>query len=324
VAEASPPLIDMHVHLWGTGDGGSGIRVHPRYRWSPTFLGAGLALGMHWRRAESYDAYYLKLLLEALDASPLEFAVVQGMEGVYDADGRLDGRRTAIYIPNDYVYRVCREHDCLLPAAAVSPARADWQAELDRAAEQGALYVKLNPCAGRTPVGAERWRAFYRRLRRLGLALVCHTGPERSLWSGPRRLGDPAGLELPLSEGLVVVAAHAATGTLLEGGRPFENMVRLMERFGNLYADTSAVAQWFRWRWLGRLAGHELVRSRLLHGSDYPVPITLLPWGVLSPASWRRVRRLRSRLARDLAVKEEAGFGLASARRAARVLGVGS
>jgi hypothetical protein len=316
------PLVDCHVHLWGTGDGGSGIRVGRGYRRSLQFLGSGLLLGMHRRGRESYDAFYLGRLLAALRGSPVERAVVQGMEGVYDDRGQLDPLRTAIHVPNDYTYRVCREHPELVPAATVSPARADWERELELAAGNRAVYVKVNPCAGGTDPGDRRWLPYYRKMRELGLVLMCHTGPERALpCAGPASCG-AEGLELPLAEGLTVIAAHAATGTPLEGSRSFDDLARLMAKYERLYADTSAVAQALRWRWLGRLAGHELVRSRLLHGSDYPVPVTTLPWGVLSLREWWRVRRLRSRFARDFAVKEAAGYGRESALRAARVLGI--
>ncbi len=320
--EEALPLVDAHVHLWGIGDSDSGIWVSRRYRYSLKFLGGGLLAGMH-RRKESYDTYFLKLLLAALRDSPIDRAVVQGMAGVYDADGRLDRARTAIHIPNEYVYRVCREHPELLPAAAINPARADWQAELERAAEAGAVYVKLNPCTGGFDPAEKRWLPLYRKVRELGLPLVCHTGPEHALPSCGHHLGDTARLELPLSEGLTVIAAHAGTGRIADGTRPFDEMIGLMERFDNLLADSSAVAQCIRWRWLKRIAGNDLVCSRLLHGSDYPVPVTTLPWGALDVRTWWRLRRIKSPLARDLAVKDAAGCGREAARRAARVLEIG-
>jgi predicted TIM-barrel fold metal-dependent hydrolase len=319
---AAAPAADCHVHLWGTGDGGSGIWVSRRYRYSLRFLGNGLLLGMHRRGGGGYDGYYLDLLLAALRESSLSHAVVQGMEAVYDARGQLDRRRTAIHIPNEYTYRVCREHPGLVPAAAISPARADWQRELELAAENRAACVKLNPCVGGTDPADRRWLPFYRRMRELGLVLMCHTGPERAVpVHGPRSCS-PAALELPLSEGLTVIASHAGTGTPFEGRGRFDAMVGLMERWENFYADTSAVAQAPRWGWLRRIGAHPLVRARLLHGSDYPVPLTLLPWGVLGCGSWLRLRRIRSRLAKDLVVKEAAGYGRESAQRAARVLGI--
>jgi uncharacterized protein len=321
-----PLLVDCHVHLWGLGDSESGIWIDGGYRRSLNFLGNGLLLGMHWRKrsGEGYDAYFLKLLLRALRASRLDYAVVQGMDGAYDEKGDLQRERMAIHIPNEYTYCVCREHPELLPAAAVSPARRDWQEQLELAAENDALYVKINPCVGRTDPGDRKWLSFYRKMRELGLKLCCHTGPERALPGGNPEFADPARLELPLAEGLTVIAAHAGTDTWMDHLPYFANMAKLMERYENFYADTSAVAQIFRWSWLKRLNQNELVRSRLLHGSDFPVPVSTLPWGALSLASWWRIKWMSSSFARDLAVKEQAGYGHESAERAARVLGITS
>ena len=190
--------------------------------------------------------------------------------------------------------------------------------------EQGARYVKVHPCITGLDPAEERWRPFYRRMRELGLPLMCHTGPERAARCLGHQLGDPAGLELPLSEGLTVIAAHAGTGTVFDRRLAhFESLVRLMERHERLYADSAAVAQAFRWKWLARLRDHPLVRSRLLHGSDFPIGSTALPWGGLSWKQWRGLRRERNPLTLDYRVKEAVGFGRESAERAARVLGIG-
>lgn len=321
-----PPLVDCHVHLWGLGDSDSGIWIDRRYRFSLNFLGNGLLLGMHRRKRAglSYDAYYLKVLLESLRSSPIDLAVVQGMEGVYGAGGELLRDRMAIHIPNEYIYRVCAANPELRPAAAISPARPDWEAQLELAAENDALYVKVNPCVGGTDPGDRKWLPFYRRMKDLDLKLCCHTGPERALPGSRPEFADPARLELPLSEGLTVIAAHAGTDTWMDSLPYFDNMNRLMERHEGLYADTSAVAQVFRWKWVERVGAGQLVRSRLLHGSDFPVPVTTLPWGVLGLQSWWRIRGMGSAFARDLAVKDVAGYGRESAERAARVLGIAS
>jgi mannonate dehydratase len=323
-SEARLPLADCHVHLWGLGDSDSGIWIDRRYRFSLNFLGNGLLLGMHWRKrsGDSYDAYYLKALLAALRRSSVDRAVVQGMEGVYDRDGELDRSSIAIHIPNEYTYRVCAEHPELVPAAAISPARRDWREQLELAAANRAAYVKMNPCVGGTDPGDRTWLPFYEKMRELGLALSCHTGPERALPGGNLEFADPARLELPLSEGLTVIASHAGTDTWMDDLPFFGHMAELMGRYEKFYADTSAVAQIFRWKWVKRLAENQLVRSRLLHGSDFPVPVSTCPWGGLTPRSWWRIRRMKSAFDRDLAVKEEVGYGRESAERAARVLGI--
>jgi len=311
------------VHLFGTGDSDSGVWMSDAYRRSLKCAYIGIKLGLARRRREG-DRAYREKLAEFAEGSPLDYLVVLAHDGLYDAGGKLDRSRTEVYVPNDYVFRTCAEHPKLLPAAAVNPSRPDWAAELEKCRRHGARYVKIHPCITGMDPAEERWRPFYRKMRELGLPLMCHTGPERAARCLGHHLGDPAGLELALSEGLTVIAAHAGTGTVFDRRLAhFESLVRLMERHERLYADSAAVAQAFRWKWLARLRDHPLVRSRLLHGSDFPIGSTVLPWGGVSWKQWRALRRERNPLALDYRVKEAVGFGRESAERAARVLGIG-
>jgi len=318
--EEAPLLVDVHVHILGAGDSDSGIWVSPRYRRSAAWVFLKRRLGLSGANGP-IDRAYAEGLVAAVRRSPLKYAVGQGYDGFYDAHGELDRSRTDFLVPNDYVFRLAREFPELLPAASVNPARRDWSAELEKCAAAGARYVKINPCTMNLDPGEERWRPFYRRLAELGLPLMCHTGPERALRSFGHKLADPARLELALSEGLTVIAAHAGTAAFFDRFPFFDHLVRLMARHQRLYADSSAVAQLLRWHWMKRLAGHELLRSRLLHGSDYPLPAMALPWGGMS---WRQWRALPAgpTIARDLAIKEAFGIGREAAERAAGVLGI--
>lgn len=317
------PLLDVHAHLMGVGDSGSGLWMAPRYRRSPRWAYVKLLLGLR-RGPTPIDRQYVEKLVGFVRASPLEFAAVQAFDGFYDERGELDRSRTDWLVPNDYAFAVGREFPELLPAASVNPARRDWADELEKCAALGARYVKINPCAMGLDPGHAKWRPFYAKMRELKLVLMSHTGPERALTSHGHGLGDPAGLALPLEEGLTVIAAHAGTSALLLD-RPdgFAQLLNLMERFERLYADTSAIAQPLRWHWMRRIGESELLRSRLLHGSDFPIAPTAFPWGGLGWKSWRNLRREKNPLSRDLAIKEHFGWGHEPAARAARVLGAG-
>ena len=318
-SQPSAPLLDVHVHAVGAGDSDSGIWVSPRYRRSPVWLFAKWQLGLLGCDGR-IDRTYAEKLAAAVRESPLDAAVVQGFDGFYDARGELDRRRTDFLVPNEHVARLAAEFPEILPAASVNPLRRDWAEELAKCAELRCLYVKINPCAMGFDPGEERLRPFYRRMAELRLPLMCHIGPERALTSFGHRLADPAGLGPALEEGLVVIAAHAGTSAAVVDRHPyFENLVRMMERHERLYADSSAVAQPPRWHWMRRIAGNELVRSRLLHGSDYPLPPIALPWGGMS---WRKCRALPrgNNIARDFAIKEAFGIGREAAARAGAVL----
>jgi hypothetical protein len=320
-AEPAAPMIDIHTHFLGVGDAGPGAWMSPRFRRSANWAYVKLRLGLAGRPGP-VDRRYAEKLAAWAAASPLDHVLVQAFDGVYDGRGELDRARTDFFVSNDYVFGLCREFPRLLPAASLNPARRDWSDELEKCAARGARYVKINPCAMGLDPAEPRWQSFFWRMRELNLTLMSHVGPERSLRSFGHQLADPARLEPALAEGLTVIAAHAGTAAFFDRFPYFANLVRLMERHGRLYADSSAVAQPLRWHWMRRLAAHDLVRSRLLHGSDFPVGPNAFPWAGLSWRQWRAQHAVENRLARDLAIKEAFGFGRESAARAARVLGL--
>jgi len=306
----------------GSGDSGSGIWVSPRYRRSPVWLFARWQLGL-LSCGGRFGHTYAEKLAAAVRHSPLDHDVVQGFDGFYDERGVLDCSRTDFLVPNECVAQTARAFPEILPAASVNPHRRDWADELAKCAKLRALYVKVNPCAMRFDPGDARWRPFYSKMAELRLPLMCHIGPERALRSFGHTLADPAKLELPLSEGLTVIAAHAGSAAILLDRFPyFSRLLDMLGRHERLYADSSAVAQPLRWHWMERVAGSELLRSRLLHDSDYPLPPSALPWRGMT---WRQCRELPrdNNIARDYAIKEAYGIGREAAERAARVLGVG-
>jgi hypothetical protein len=53
----------------------------------------------------------------------------------------------------------------------------------------------------------------------------------------------------------------------------------MMHRYDNLYGDTAVMASVIRWNSLSRLSREsESLRSRIVHGSDYPFPPGRLPY----------------------------------------------
>jgi predicted TIM-barrel fold metal-dependent hydrolase len=86
-------------------------------------------------------------LVRAIDqSSVLDKAVVLGMDGVYDSDGRLNESATEFMISNDYVFATAAAHpNRLLAGVSINPCRRDALDEVARCAERGAFLVKVLP-----------------------------------------------------------------------------------------------------------------------------------------------------------------------------------
>lgn len=123
---------------------------------------------------------------------------------------------------------------------------------------------------------------------------------------------DPATLLLPLECGVNVIAAHCGTKSGLSDPDYLPALLRMMECWPNLYADISALNLPLRSDGLTTLLRRHPERlGRIVHGSDFPVPVQPL-WarmrGLVSPAQARFIGGEPNVLERDYQVKAAMGF----------------
>jgi mannonate dehydratase len=115
---------------------------------------------------------------------------------------------------------------------------------------------------------------------------------ERAVSGGAQQdFGNPLKLRRALDHGVRVVVAHCASlgedrdlDRGAEGPRvdSFDLFTRLMDDRhyeGKLFGDISAMTQFERAAWLGRLVERTDWHHRLLNGSDYPLPGVLPIYG---------------------------------------------
>jgi predicted TIM-barrel fold metal-dependent hydrolase len=144
-----------------------------------------------------------------------------------------------------------------------------------------------------------------------GLPLLAHTGGENTLQVIEPKYADPEILRLPLECGVTVIAAHCATGSGLFDPEYFPKLTGMFAEHKNLFADTSALNLPLRSHGLRHCLENEHVASRLVHGSDYPVPSSgLWAWlrGLITTDELSESRRLKNPLERDHQLKRAMGF----------------
>jgi hypothetical protein len=309
-----PGIIDIHCHTAGIGAGGSGCFVSPGMRRSWRYHVYLRAFGVSEKELEEEgDGLILRRLSEALAVSrTVSAAVVLAMDGVVGPDGELDRPRTEIHIPNDFLAREVRRYPNLLFGASINPYRRDALERLERAAADGAVLVKWLPSIQHIDPSDQRLIPFYLKLKELGLPLLTHTGSENSFTWKNDELADPERLRLPLSLGVTVIAAHAASNGRSCGEDNFKRFLRLCAAYPNLHADISALTQANRLGQLPRLLRHTELHGRLLYGTDMPLLTTGItsPWFHayrLSPRALWRVVREKNPWDRDVALKRELG-----------------
>lgn len=320
-------IIDIHCHTAGIGAGGSGCFVSPAMRRGWRYHVYLRAFGVTEQELRTHgDALIIRKTSELLARSRhVHAAVILAMDGVVGDDGQLDLEATEVYIPNEFVARETRKYPNLLFGASVNPYRDDALERLERSAADGAVLVKWLPSIQRIDPADERLIPFYPRLKELGLPLLTHTGNEESFTWARNELADPQRLRLPLSLGVTVIAAHAASNGKNAGERNFDRFLSLCHEFPNLFADISALTQANRIGHLRRALRQQVLRSRLLYGTDWPLPATGItsPWfhaHQMSPVKLIRTLNHRNPWDRDVALKRSLGVDSGILGRSASLL----
>lgn len=321
--------IDCHVHVIGTGKNGSGCWYRPR---GLTRLGEPILLRAMGLPAsalrDDFETIYVEALRAQIRDSGLDAAVILAQEEPYREDGTLIADTGSFYVPNDYVLGLARKHPEFLAAVSIHPARRDALDELERCLEGGAVILKCLPNCQNMDWNERRYRPFLERMAESGLILLAHTGSERTMPVLRPDLASPRMLTQALDVGVTCIAAHCGTGMIALDPDYFDDFVAMTKRYPNLYGDNSALAGLslrFRPRQLRRIREDEELASRILYGSDLPVPpsgLVMAAFGMIGWGDYLASRRHEQPLARDLMLKRALGFSPASETRLASLLRV--
>lgn len=326
---ASKPLLDIHVHLFGTGDGGTGCRISKSITeglspQSLQFRGLVYALGLEVK-GKTLDQRYEEVLTEQVKSSGLAMAAIVGQDAVYDRHGKTDWERTSFYVPNDHVFAVASRHaECMIPCPSINPNRADALDELERCHGKGARLFKIHPPTQGVDVGDPKHSKFFQRCSDLDMVVLVHTGHEHSAPVIDKDLAGPRRLVSALDQGCTVVACHAGSGWKSDTPDQLPKFLDLLKRYPKLWGDTAVLGSAGRVTDFTRLLANPLARSRLLHGSDFPFPAAPLAFAKqLGDELAQRLGKEKNWLKKDLDLKEALGIGITSARQAYDVARIG-
>ena len=252
-------------------------------------------------------------------ATPVNAAVVLAFDAVHDATGRRDAARTHFEVGNDYVRDVTRQYPGLLYGASIHPYRRDAVAELERVARDGAVLVKWLPITQDIDPSDSRCFPFYEALAHLKMPLLSHTGWERTLPTANDRVADPALLRPALERGVTVIMAHCGTRSFFGESCHVDSFMRMAREWERCYGDTSALNLPTRAYGWGRLLEDDVVREKLVHGSDWPI-LPLPPLRHTGIASALSLLREPNWMKRDALVKQRLGLEGEYWTRAGRLL----
>jgi predicted TIM-barrel fold metal-dependent hydrolase len=270
---SGPKAIDGHVHIVGNGSGGSGcwLRVRGWHRPLASLMLRHIGLPLTAMKGD-LEGLYVQRLLELVRGSSLSRAVILAQDFVYDEQGRKLENLGSFHVPNDFVLGLARQHPEFLPAVSIHPARPDALEELQRCVAAGAVMIKCLPNCQNINCNDRRFTRFWEQMAEARLPLLAHTGGEHTLPVVRPEYADPRVLALPLECGVTVIAAHCGTKSGLSDPEYFHVFAGMTRRFENLYGDTSAFNVPLRGRHVKKCLESPLI-DRMIHGSDFPVPV---------------------------------------------------
>lgn len=289
-------IFDIHVHIAGTSRAHAGNYLCAR----PPLpflirrqLRQSLRLARTAMRAENLDAAIERGLLPWVSESRVDRFVLLALDGAYQNDGTPDWPRTRIIVSNDYVADFAARHTKLLFGASIHPYRRDALEELERAVARGACLVKWIPSAQNIAPDDPRCHAFYEQLAARRMPLLVHTGIEHTLPTFPQRLNDPCRLKPALERGVTVIGAHCGTRVFLHERTYFARWKTMAMAYPSFYGDLSAFGSPLHLGPLREIIRQPLLASKVIYGSDFPVPVMPL-WlaaqlGVVTALKLRRV-----------------------------------
>jgi mannonate dehydratase len=284
---------DSHVHIIGIGDSGGSVEQIPWLSpdmdsyWHPILsVQKFFYINGSCIDEKHTDNSYIDHLQALVSQLPAGFKVLLfAFDWHYDERGQAIKERSIFHIPNRYAAKIAHAHPSIFEwAASIHPYRADCVDALQKVHAEGARAIKWLPSAmGIDPLSKQCDR-FYQAAADLKLPIISHTGKESAVQGGNQDFGNPLRLRRALDNGVRMVLAHCASdgddvdldqGANAERVKSYDLFARLMDEDvykSLLYADISALPQrnhdWVLKSLLARPDWH----SRLLNGSDYPLP----------------------------------------------------
>ena len=317
--------IDCHVHLVGDGSSGSDCFIQldtlvRRIQARVMLLEAGVAPRELGR---GLDVAYAATIKNLISESSNDAAVLLAQDLPHDDSGVPLPGKAGFYVSNDYLFNVIAESpDLFIPAVSIHPGRPDAMEELEKCIELGARVLKLLPNCLNVDCSAEKYRPFWERLAEVGIILLAHTGGEHTVPVLRAEFADPRNLTLPLECGVTVIAAHCAGRSGLSDPDYTDDLITMFGEYPRLFGDNSAFCSLNRARTAKRILRAN-VMDRIIHGSDFPVPILGVgPFGsgLISRGEYVACRKNRNPFQRDYLLKKAMGFDDATFTRMDEIL----
>ena len=276
--------IDMHVHL-----------LNPKVKFDRLFDKIALNFADNMGQTPQKlkrDPYggFLEGLTNSLKSSRFVKKVcLLPVDARVDENGNEIHKDRTICSSSDDVLRVYENYpDLIIPFFSINPLRKNSLELIDKYIQKGCKGAKFLQNYWDIDLNDKRFLPYYKKIRDNDIPLIIHTGSEYCIKSF-RAFESIKMLKLPLLAGVKVIAAHMGFGNIdykllfwknfskdpKYFDKEYFELLKLLEKYENLYADISGFLTPIRARALGHLSMQKHIHHKILFGTDYPVPFII-------------------------------------------------
>jgi len=276
--------VDIHSHLLNRE-----VKFDRFYdRLAVKFFAKRLGMEIEGIYKDPYQAYIKALTKNIRESKYLKKAVVFGVDSKRDSKGRVLHRDKTVCATNEDLLTLYENNkDIIIPFFSINPNRPDALDLIDYYYEKGFRGAKFLQNYWNVDTREERYLPYFEKLKSKNLTLIIHVGSESSV-SSHKECESLEMLEAPLRVGVKVIAAHM--GIEYEMSKIFKSLSKNPKNFGknyfkllemlkehnNLYADISALLTPVRAKVLRDLSQREEIHEKILFGTDFPVPFSVI------------------------------------------------
>ena len=232
---------------------------------------------------EGYKSNFARLIKSS---NFVQKSVVFGVDAKFDASGNLVHKDKTVCASNEDVFAFYEQNpNEVVPFFSINPNRKDALNLIEKYHKMGFKGGKLLHSYWETDLNDKRYEPYFRLLSELELPLVIHVGDENSLASN-KALESIEQLKSPLNLGCRIVCAHMGASsdgafTVLSRdpekfGANYFTLLGWLREFDGLYADVSALLCINKARILPHLKTQTKIHDKILFGTDFPVPFSVI------------------------------------------------
>ena len=240
-------LIDIHTHL-----------VNTNFEYQNCKKNFAIKLMLKKCKYTNFDNY-LKNFLNQLSLSKIDKTVLIGIEN------------NNLCANNVQVLDICKKYsDKFLYGINLNPYDKNIEEQIQNAAENNAVLVKIIPSYQNIDLSDEKCIPFFELLKQNNLPLLIHTGIEHSLPTKNQNLNNPLKLEKAAKCGVKIICAHCSGRMFLHEKNYFNEWKKLALKYENVYGDLSAMINPVQWFNLKSILKDSVLKNKVLFGTDYP------------------------------------------------------